>query len=564
MLFKPLPIGYENFQKLRSEDYYYVDKTLFIKELLDKKAMVNLFTRPRRFGKTLTLSMLQYFFEDAYDFKGNHEDYRSLFDGLKIMDAGERYTKHMAQYPVISLTLKSGKQSTFENSMELLRTNLADEFRRHRYLLKSEDLPEDDKEIFVKYMREEYEPCQYKDSLKFLSRCLKMASGKEVIVLLDEYDVPLEGAYQYGYYDQMIDFIRELFASTVKTNNSLYFAVITGCLRISKESIFTGLNNLDINSIMSTSYGEYFGFTEAEVQKACADYQLEDKYQELKEWYNGYYFGEANVYNPWSTILYLRDHAIKKDAFPVSYWANTSSNSIVRTLIDKADREVKDEIESLIAGGSIEKPVHEDITYAEINESMDNLWNFMFFTGYFKKVEERFENRVCFVTMRIPNQEVLYIFENKIRGWFQEQLKKRNPQKLFDAVVSKDTESMKEEINTMLYTSISFHDYYENFYHGFLAGVLYGMENYVVKSNRESGNGRTDLWLKPVSRSMTAYLFEFKIADSEEELERKAKEALTQIDEKKYDQEPLKDGYKKIVKYGVAFYGKDCFVAAQQ
>ena len=563
MEYKPLPIGYENFQKLRSEDYYYVDKTLFIKEFLDKKAMVNLFTRPRRFGKTLTLSMLQYFFEDAYDFKGNKEDYRGLFEGLKIMEAGERYTRHMGQYPVISLTLKSGKQSTFENSMELLRTNLADEFRRHRYLLKSEDLPEDEKEVFTKYMREEYEPYQYMDSLKFLSRCLNMVSGKEVIVLLDEYDVPLEGAYHYGFYDQMIDFIRELFSSTVKTNNSLYFAVITGCLRISKESIFTGLNNLDINSIMSMGYGEYFGFTEGEVQRACRDYQLEEKYKELKDWYNGYYFGEANVYNPWSTILYIRDHALKIDAFPMSYWANTSSNSIVRTLIDKADREVKDEIENLIAGGSIEKPVHEDITYAEIDESMDNLWNFMFFTGYFKKTAARFEDVQTYVTMKIPNQEVMYIFKNKIRGWFEEKLKKRDPGKLFEAVVSKDAGKLKEELDTMLYTSISFHDYYENFYHGFLAGVLYGMEKYVVKSNRESGNGRTDLWLKPATAEKPAYVFEFKIAKARDQLQKKAEEALAQIHERKYDQELWNDGYKNIVKYGISFYEKDCFVVTE-
>lgn len=339
MDFYPLPIGYENFKKLISEDYYYVDKTLFIKELLDNKTMVNLFTRPRRFGKTLTLSMLKYFFEDGYDLRGNKEDYKHLFDGMKIMEAGERYTKHMGKYPVISLTLKSGKQSTLESSMKLLRRTLANEFRRHRYILKSEYLMEDEKETFMKYLREELEPYEYKDSLNFLCMCLKMATGKDVIVLLDEYDVPLEGAYEYGFYKEMVDFIRELFGSTLKTNDNLYFAVITGCLRISKESIFTGLNNLDINSIMSVNYGEYFGFTDEEVQKICADYHLEHKYEELKEWYNGYYFGEANVYNPWSTIKYIKDHMFKEDAFPVSYWANTSSNSIVRTLIDMAGKD---------------------------------------------------------------------------------------------------------------------------------------------------------------------------------------------------------------------------------
>ncbi len=560
MDYKPLPIGYENFGKLISEDYYYVDKTLFIKELLDNKTMVNLFTRPRRFGKTLTLSMLKYFFEDAYDFRGNKEDYRHLFDGMKIMEAGERYTRHMGQYPVISLTLKSGKQSTLESSMELLRTNLADEFGRHRYILQSDVLPQREKDIFQKYLTEEYEPYQYKDSLKFLCRCLKMVTGKDVIVLLDEYDVPLEGAYHYGFYSDMVDFIRELFGSTLKTNDCLNFAVITGCLRISKESIFTGLNNLDINSVLSLNYGEYFGFTDEEVQKMCMDYHLEHKYQEVKDWYNGYNFGEANVYNPWSTIKYMKDHKIKEDAFPASYWANTSSNSIVRTLIDMADREIKDEIELLIAGGTIEKPVHEDITYDEVYESMDNLWNFMFFTGYFKKISERFENRVNYVTMKIPNQEVLYIFENKIRTWFDAKLKKRDSSVLFEAVENKNADNIRNELRKMLYESISFYDYYENFYHGFLAGILYGMEYYSVKSNRESGRGRTDLFLKPVYRELPVFIFEFKMAKHTDKLENKAKEALQQIYDQKYDMELMKDGYKNIVRYGIAFCGKDCYV----
>ncbi len=563
MDFYPLPIGYENFEKLISEDYYYVDKTLFIKELLDNKTMVNLFTRPRRFGKTLTLSMLKYFFEDGYDLRGNKEDYKHLFDGMKIMEAGERYTKHMGKYPVISLTLKSGKQSTLESSMKLLRRTLANEFRRHRYILKSEYLMEDEKETFMKYLREELEPYEYKDSLNFLCMCLKMATGKDVIVLLDEYDVPLEGAYEYGFYKEMVDFIRELFGSTLKTNDNLYFAVITGCLRISKESIFTGLNNLDINSIMSVNYGEYFGFTDEEVQKICADYHLEHKYEELKEWYNGYYFGEANVYNPWSTIKYIKDHMFKEDAFPVSYWANTSSNSIVRTLIDMADREVKDEIELLIAGGTIEKPVHEDITYDEVYENMDNLWNFMFFAGYFKKISERFENRTCYVTMTIPNQEVLYIFENKIRTWFDAQLKKRDAKKLFDAIADKNAEVVKEEITYMLNLYISFHDYYENFYHGFLSGILYGMGDYVVKSNRESGNGRTDLWMKPVSIFQPAYIFEFKMSKSADKMVADAEKALIQIHDKKYDMELINAGYQTIVRYGVSFFGKDCYVVVE-
>ena len=562
MKHKPLPVGYENFRRIIDDGYYIVDKTLFIKELLDKRAAVNLFTRPRRFGKTLTLSMLKYFFWDAHDFRGNKEDYRYLFDGMKIMDAGEEYTKHMGQYPVISLTLKSGKQSTFESSMDLLRTTIAYEFKNHEYVLESDALSGEEKEKYKNYLNSKYEPYKYKDSLKFLCRCLKSVYGKDVIVLLDEYDVPLEGAYHYGFYDEMVDFIRELFGSTLKTNDSLEFAVITGCLRISKESIFTGLNNLDINSILSEDYSEGFGFTDEEVRRMCSDYGLDSKYPEVKDWYNGYYFGQRNIYNPWSTIKYVKDHLTNINRFPESFWANTSSNSIVRDLIDRADRNVKDEIERLIAGGSIEKPVHEDITYDEVYESMDNLWNFMFFTGYFKKISERFENRVRFVTMDIPNQEVLYIFENKVRGWFNEKLKERNTDRLFEALISKNADVLADEIAKMLRISISYYDYKESFYHGFMAGVLYGMEDYVVKSNRESGNGRTDIFLRPASIRMTAYIFEFKCAEKGKELKGKAEEALRQINEKHYEQELIDDGYEDIVKYGVSFYKKDCYVVS--
>ena len=562
MEYKPLPIGYENFQKIIEEGYYYVDKTCFVKELLDQKAQVNLFTRPRRFGKTLTLSMLQYFFEDAYDYRGNKEDYRYLFSGLKIMEAGGRYIRHMGNYPVISLTLKSGKQSTFESSIEELSNYFALEFDRHQYILKDDSLSEEEKQRYRDYMNRKVKWQEYKFCLRFLSGCLKKWYEKDVIVLLDEYDVPLEGAYQYGFYDKMVDFIRELFSSTVKTNHNLYFAVITGCLRISKESIFTGLNNLDINSIMRASYGEIFGFTEKEVHKICKDYHLEGKYEEQKEWYNGYYFGDANVYNPWSTIQYIRDHVVKYDAFPVSYWSNTSSNSIVRTLIEKADREVKDKIENLIAGGCIEIPVHEDVTYDEVYKNMDNLWNFMFFTGYFKKVAERFEDVQTYVTMKIPNKEVLYIFKNKVMNWFEGKVKERNSEKLLEAIAAKDVDGIREELRTMLYISISFYDYYENFYHGFLVGILYGMEYYVVKSNRENGNGRTDLALKPEFFEKPVYLFEFKIAKTRSDLSEKANEALKQIEDRQYAQEWLQEGYQEVVNYGIAFCGKDCFVVA--
>lgn len=559
MDYKPLPIGVDNFEKLITRGYYFIDKSLFIKELLDKKGDVNLFTRPRRFGKTLNMSMLQYFFEDMRDKHGLKKENGYLFEGMKIMDEGERYISCMGQYPVISLTLKAGKQPDFEMAYALLCRQISNEYKRHRYLLEG-NLSEEDAEKYREIMAEKADSESYADSLQFLSNCLYDHFGKKTIILIDEYDVPLENAYMRGFYDEMIDFIRSLFESALKTNDSLEFAVMTGCLRISKESIFTGMNNLKIFSILADNYGEYFGFTEQEAQKICGDYGLAENYAQLREWYDGYLFGKAEVYNPWSTIQYVFDHYENPDAFPEPYWANTSGNAVVRKLIDLADRSVKDELEVLIAGGTIEKPVHEDITYAEIYESMDNLWNFMFFTGYFKNVGERFENRVRYLTLKIPNQEVLYIFENKVRGWFEEKLRKRDPGRFFNAIADGDTDAMEQEISRMLYATISFYDYYESFYHGFLAGILYGMGDYVVKSNRESGNGRTDLFLKPPSIRMTAYIFEFKIAKKASDLEVKAEEALKQITEQKYGTELADMGFQKIVKYGICFFGKDCVV----
>ena len=557
---KPLPIGVENFEKLLNEEYYYVDKTLLVKEVLDMKSDVNLFTRPRRFGKTLALSMLQYYFEEAYDRRGNKKDNSYLFEDMLILKEGTRYTRHMGQYPVISLTLKSGKQSTFDSCMSSLIFNIADEYDRHSFILKDNVLNEVDKKMYEGFMNREKSPKEYKESLKFLCKCLEKWYGKKVIILLDEYDVPLEGAYHYGFYDEMVDFIRGLFEAAFKTNNSLYFAVITGCLRISKESIFTGLNNLDINSILSVNYGEYFGFTDREVQEMCAYYELEDKYDEMKEWYNGYIFGEANVYNPWSCIKYIKDHVTKRDAFPEAYWVNTSSNSIVKELIYRADDVIKKEVEKLIEWGTITIPVHEDITYDEVYDSMDNLWNFMFFTGYFRKVDEHFEIPQRYVTLRIPNWEVNYIFRDKVLRWFEEKVKETDRSLLFSSLVEGDTEVFTEELGKLLKSTISFNDYYENFYHGFVTGVLTGMKGYAVMSNREGGNGRSDLYVMPVSRRDTAMVIEFKIAASIADLENAAEKAIQQIIDKNYEQYLYDDGYIKTKRVGIAFFKKDCLV----
>ncbi|MDY4079247.1 MAG: AAA family ATPase [Clostridium sp.] len=552
---KPLPIGVDDFKKLIDENYYYVDKTLLIKELLDNKGEVNLFTRPRRFGKTLNMSMLQYFFEKT------EEDNSYLFNGLKIMNESKEYLDYMGKYPVINLSLKSAKQPTFEMSYKKIREAIADEFKRYSEVLNGNVLFEDEKEDFTNIMLQKADLSTYNTSLKLLSKCLKRYYKENVIILIDEYDVPLENAFFEGFYDEMVKFLRSLFESALKTNPSLEFAVITGCLRISKESIFTGMNNLEIVSILNKSYEEYFGFTNAEITKICKDYDINDKYSEIKEWYDGYVFGDENVYNPWSVVRYVKDVAINGEKYPSPYWSNTSSNSIVKSLIEKADLITKEEIESLIEGNAIEKPIHEDITYNEVYDSMDNLWNFMFFTGYFKKVSEKINSiGDRFIKLAIPNKEVKYIFRTKIEKWFKEMIKGENLDELFEAMFQGNEKKFEEKIISILEKSISFNDSYENFYHGFLTGILSTLHNYKVKSNRESGIGRGDIIIQYPNRRGKALIIEIKVAKDVKDLEKKCNEALEQIEENKYDMELVQDGYKNILKYGITFFKKECMV----
>ncbi|MCI6190599.1 MAG: ATP-binding protein [Clostridium sp.] len=554
---KPLPIGIDDFKKLIDKNYYYVDKTLLIKELLDKKAEVTLFTRPRRFGKTLNMSMLQYFFEKT------EEDNSYLFKELKIINESKKYLEHMGKYPVINLSLKSAKQPTFEMSYKKIKEAIADEFKRYSEVLNGNILFEDEKEDFTNIMLKKADISTYNTSLKFLSKCLKRYYKKDVIILIDEYDVPLENAFFEGFYDKMVKFLRSLFESALKTNPSLEFAVVTGCLRISKESIFTGLNNLKINSILDDKYAEYFGFTDKEVIKICNDYNMSQKYKEIKEWYNGYIFGETNVYNPWSVIQYIDDLKTNINKYPSSYWANTSSNSIVKTLIEKADDDTKEEIESLIEGKSIEKPIHEDITYDEVYKSMDNLWNFMFFTGYFKKVSESMSSTgQKFIKLEIPNKEVKYIFITKIENWLDERIENENFDDMYNAMFEGDEKSLENEITDLLLDTISFHDSYENFYRGFLAGILAKLRsyNYKVKSNRENGMGCSDIIVQSTVKKGKAVIIEIKVAKDIKDLEKKCNEALEQIEKNKYDIELIQYGYKDILKYGITFFKKKCMV----
>lgn len=563
---KPLPIGIDNFEKLITRGYYFVDKTLLIKNLLDNKADVNLFTRPRRFGKTLNMSMLQYYFEDRRDeFTGEKIDNSYLFEGLNIKAEGEKYTKDMGKYPVINLSLKSAKQRSLDLAFQCIREEISNEFKRHKYIIES-DVLKAEKEHFMKIVNNDKDMSLYITALKFLSNCLNKYHNEKVIILIDEYDVPLENAFFEGFYNEMISFIRSLFESALKTNPSLEFSVITGCLRISKESIFTGLNNLKIISILDDRYAEHFGFTDEEVVKICDDYNMQHKYETIKQWFNGYIFGETNVYNPWSVMQYVDDLKANINRLPKSYWANTSSNSIVKNLIERADDITKGEIEALIEGKTIEKPVHEDITYEDVYDNLDNLWNFMFFTGYFKKISERMDENTQenFVELAIPNLEVKYIFRTKILKWFNEKIKSEDLSILYTSIINGEVDVFQKEVNRLLKKTISFNDAYENFYHGFMIGLLSHMDGYIVKSNRETGDGRCDIYIKPLSIFDKAVIIEMKVCDKPKELFTKPQDALQQIEDKKYAYELNESGYEDIIKYGMAFYRKDCLIKIKE
>lgn len=552
---KPLPIGVENFKKLITNEYYYVDKTLLIKDLLDLKGDVNIFTRPRRFGKTLNLSMIKYFFEDTGDDEKNLSR-RKLFNGMQIMQAGEKYTKMQCHFPVISLTLKSGKQGSYDSAYYCLSEAVVNEFITHNYV--TDALLDTDREKFIKIRDRKATKDEMNTSLAFLSKCLYAYHHKKVIILIDEYDVPLENSYFRGFYQDMVDFIRSLFESALKTNDCLEFAVITGCLRISKESIFTGLNHLEINSILSKNYGEYFGFTPDEAEQMLAFYELSGQTDTLRKWYNGYLFGNNEIYNPWSVIKYVKEQNADYGTFPKAYWSNTSSNDIVKHMIERADSMVKYELETLIGGGTIEKPVHEEITYEDIYKTHDNLWNFLFFTGYLKKVSERFEINTIYITMKIPNEEIRFIYDNNVREWFREELNKQDFHDFYDMLKNGDTDGMQKVIKSQLGNTISFMDSAENFYHGFMTGLLSQSRAYIVKSNRESGNGRGDIFVFSPDREETAYIFELKTAKNVKHAEDTAKKAVKQIVDMDYASELIDMGYEDICMYGIAFFQKNC------
>ncbi len=557
---KAIPIGIESYKEMIDRDYYYIDKTRLIVDLLTQKSKVTLFTRPRRFGKTLAQSMLRTFFEEEIGADGNAVDNSGYFAGKKIMGAGAQYTGHMGKYPVIFLSMKSAKQPDFEMAYSRLLTDIVSEFERHAYLLEGNVLTPAQKKRYNAVLEQSAGMAEVTFSLKFLSDCLEKYHHQKTIILIDEYDVPLENAYFKGFYDQMIDFMRSLLESALKTNDSLQFAVITGCLRISRESIFTGLNNLEVVSVLDENYAEHFGFTQGEVDSLLDFYNVSSIKDDVKSWYDGYLFGDTGVYNPWSIINYVKDTIYHNTEFPKPYWSNTSSNSIIHELVVKADSNSVQEIERLLAGGSIEKPVHEDITYGDIRQSKDNLWNFLFFTGYLKSIGKRFENRTIFLEMKIPNEEVMYIYENTIRDWFQQKIKLMDFSGLYHAILSGDTEMAETFLKQQLRESISFMDSAEKFYHGFLLGLLGGLQDYRKKSNLESGSGRYDITLIPYDEQRPAVILELKRAKRFVDMEGLCQDALQQIEDLHYDNVLIEEGYPIILKYGVCFCKKSCMV----
>ena len=560
---KKISIGVEDFREIIDKDGYFVDKTLMIKKLIESNAKVTLFMRPRRFGKTLNQFMIRRFFEDEITEKGEKVDNGYLFDGLKITECGQEIMRHQQQYPVIFITMKSAKQPTYELAYAELKKRIYEEFDRHQYVLGKGVLSETEELRFKEILSLKAEKDLYTDALGFLSKCLFKYHGKNTIILIDEYDVPLENAYFEGFYDKMIKFIRSLFESALKTNPYLEKSVITGCLRISKESIFTGLNNLETDSVLHTRYGDSFGFTQGEVEELLAYFELNEQLEEVKKWYDGYLFNEVEIYNPWSILKYVNDRKDHVTEFALPYWSNTSSNSIVREMVGEANEEAKEDLETLINGGTIEKPVHEDITYGDIHQSQDNLWNFLFFTGYLKKISERKDEsgENLYLSMAIPNTEIKTIYNNSISYWFDQRIKELDRSPLKAALETGDCEAAEDFISCQLAETISYYDYAENFYHGFMAGLLVNIGGYRIKSNRESGNGRPDIVMQTVQiRKGRVIILELKVAGSIAEMEASCDRGLAQIEEQHYAEPFITEGYPEVKKYALSFCKKECMV----
>ena len=561
---KKLPIGIDGFEKIRTNDFYYVDKTLFIKELLQNWGEVNLFTRPRRFGKSLNMSMLRNFFEIGSD--------PALFDGLKIRQETELCEKYMGKFPVISISLKSVDGRSFESASAALRTVIGNEAGRFRFLNDSDKLTHDEKEAYAQLtkvgasqggvyaMTEEMAAA----GLKTLSQLLARHYGQKVILLIDEYDVPLDKAFQTGYYDEMVSLIRNLLGNALKTNDSLYFGVLTGCLRISRESIFTGLNNLKVHTISDVRYDEFFGFTDMDVDEMLDFYGLSSYKNVIRDWYDGYRFGDAEIYCPWDVINYCDELQADPSAPPKNYWANTSGNDLILHLLEKADQTTKDEMEEILNGGKITKRVKQELTYRDIDDSVENVWSVLYATGYLTGKHVEGADADIF-RLWIPNGEICKLFSDLVQDWFREVMRSDSARinRFCAAFPAGDVATIQNMLRDYLWDSISVRDtavrtnMKENFYHGMLLGLLRSQGSWLVKSNAETGEGYSDISIRTPER--TGIVIELKYAD-DGNLESACAKALKQIEEKKYAEGLKRRGIKKIMKYGIAFCEKECMV----
>ena len=555
---KKLPIGIENFEKLRQEDFYYIDKTRLIEQLLTRWGEVNLFTRPRRFGKSLNMSMLQSFFEIGKD--------KTLFDGLRISDNQELCEKYQGKFPVISVSLKGINGATYEEARRFLIKTINEEARRLSVLSDSTELDETDHELLTQLKKKEMTNDSLVYSIRELTELLEKHYGSKVIVLIDEYDVPLAKANENGYYDEMVLLIRNLFENALKTNNSLKFAVLTGCLRIAKESIFTGLNNFKVYSITDKSFDETFGFTDAEVKELLRYYGQEKYYETVKEWYDGYRFGNVDVYCPWDVINFCSDHLADPGLEPKNYWANTSGNSVISHFIDsvgKPQKLTRMELEQLVNGGIVQKEINFELTYKELYSSIDNLWSTLFMTGYLTQRGEPSGNRYNLV---IPNREIRNIITNHILKMFKENVKDdgKTVSDLCDALLNQNPEKVELIFTEYMKKTISIRDTFarkptkENFYHGLLLGILGFKENWSVMSNRESGDGFGDILIR-IEDEDVGIVIEVKYAD-DGNLQGECEKALQQIIDIRYTEALEQEGIHTIIKYGIACYRKKCKV----
>lgn len=557
---KKLPVGIENFEEFSAENFYYVDKTMFIAELLQNWGKVNLFTRPRRFGKSLNMSMLKCFFEIGGD--------QTLFEGLKITEEKSLCEEYMGQFPVISISLKSIDGPDFEAASAALRTVIGDEAGRFRFLRESSSLDEEEKNAYVRLINVEMKSdatyamsyAALIDSLKTLSRLLAKHYHRKVILLIDEYDVPLDKAFQAGYYDGMVSLIRNMFGNALKTNDNLYFAVLTGCLRISKESIFTGLNNLNVMTVSDPYFCSSFGFTEEEVLEFLRYYGLEEFQNTVREWYDGYRFGDTSVYCPWDVIKYAQILLRDRDAEPENYWANTSGNDLVRRLLKRADQTTRNEIEQLLNGGTIVKNIRQELTYRDIEDSIDNIWSVLYSTGYLTQ-RGRLPGKQ--MKLALPNREVKELFIELVKDWFQETTYADSAriQRFCAAFPAGDASTIQDMLHDYLWDSISVRDtavrinMKENFYHGMVLGLLRSQGNWLIQSNAETGEGYSDIFIQTPDR--IGIVIELKYAD-DGNLEAACAEALKQIEIKKYAEGLRRRSLKKILKYGLAFCEKEC------